>query len=303
MSKYTTQVRRICESYAGNPENLEYAEVKDIIEKARPKVFSFEYPIFDPTYKGVLETKILKHFYTREIAHETVGLWKLRLDTKMNEIMPYYNKLYQSETLQFNPLHDVDVSTTHKNEVADQRHNEGTVNGVATSDNTQNQTASKEGTRHDTLENTTLVNESGTYQDHTASDESKTTAVSDTPQGALDDIRDLRYLTRGEVVDGGVTGNNNGTTSASNSNVSTGSNTTTDNVAETLSVENNATQNNEVTTVNDTNVTSVEDFIESVTGKQGGGTYSAMLNEYRTTLLNIDMMVINELNDLFFTIY
>ena len=303
MSKYTTQVRRICESYAGNPENLEYAEVKDIIEAARPKIFSFDYPIFNANYKGVLETKILKHFYMREIAHETVGLWKLRLDTRMNEIMPYYNNLYRSETLQFNPLHDIDVSTTHKNEASNQHHNEGTVNGVSTAENTQTQNATKESTRHEAVNNTTQANENGSYSDHASTDESKTTAQSDTPQGALDDLRDLRYMTKAEIVDGGVTGNNNGVNASSSSNVLKGTNDTVENSAETLSVENNVTQNNDVKTVNDASITSIEDYIESVSGKRGGGTYSAMLNEYRTTLLNIDMMVINELNDLFFTLY
>lgn len=303
MSKYTTQVRRICESFAGNPEELEYANVAAIIEAARPKIFSFTYPIFSDAYKSVLETKILKHFYMREIAHETVGLWKLRLDTRMNEIMPFYNKLYLSETLQFNPLHDVDISTTHKNEASNQHHNEGTVNGVSTAESAQNQNVTKESARHETVENMTQVNENGSYVDHTSTDESKTTAQSDTPQGALDDLRDLRYMTKGEVVDGGVTGNNNGTNTASSSNVLNGTNNATDNSAETLSIENNVTQNNDVTTVSDASITSVEDYIESVSGKRGGASYSALLNEYRTTLLNIDMMVINELNDLFFTIY
>ena len=107
MSKYTTQVRFICENYAGLTESVGYGKVDEIIASARKKVFDFPYPIFDETYRNVLETKILKHFYTREIGAETVGLWKLWLNTKMNEIMPYYNKLYKSELLDFNPLYDV----------------------------------------------------------------------------------------------------------------------------------------------------------------------------------------------------
>ena len=111
MSKYTTEVRYICENYAGLTESGGYSSINTILEQARSHVFDFEYPIFDEAYRGVLEKKILKHYYTREIATETVGLWKHFLDMRMNEIMPYYNQLYSSELLKFNPFYDVDLTT------------------------------------------------------------------------------------------------------------------------------------------------------------------------------------------------
>ena len=110
MSKYTTELRYICEDYAGLDHSEGYYKVADIIDQSRDKVFDFDYPIFDASYKNVLETKILKHFYLREICAETVGVWKHFLDMRMNEIMPYYNKLYQSELIEFNPLYDVDLT-------------------------------------------------------------------------------------------------------------------------------------------------------------------------------------------------
>ena len=108
MSKYTTELRYICESLAGYDESQGFDEVDEILRKSAPLVFSFNYPIFDQAYRLPLEMKILRHFYTREISEETYGLWKLRLQAKMNEIMPYYNQLYRTETLEFNPLYDVD---------------------------------------------------------------------------------------------------------------------------------------------------------------------------------------------------
>lgn len=111
MSKYTTEVRFICEQQSGLMESVGYADVGEVIEKARPRIFDFPYPIFDQNYKPVLESKILMHYYTREISEETYGLWKLRLRTKLNEIMPYYNQLYSSELIKFNPLWDTDLLT------------------------------------------------------------------------------------------------------------------------------------------------------------------------------------------------
>ena len=82
-----------------------------MLDAARSKVFDFDFPIFDESYRNVLENKILKHYYTREIGAETVGLWKHWLCTRLNEIMPYYNQLYNSTLLEFNPFYDVDLAT------------------------------------------------------------------------------------------------------------------------------------------------------------------------------------------------
>ena len=121
MSKYTTEVRFICEVNSGLNESVGYSKIEDVITGAIPKIFDFDFPIFDENYRTVLEKKILKHFYTREIGEETTGLWKLRLDTKLNEIMPYYNKLYKSELLEFNPLYTANLTRTNKTDYKSNR--------------------------------------------------------------------------------------------------------------------------------------------------------------------------------------
>lgn len=173
MSKYTTEVRFICEQYAGLNDSVGFGGISAVIESARSKIFDFNYPIFDEAYRGVLETKILKHYYMREIGLETVGLWKHYLDMKMNEIMPYYNQLYKSELLEFNPLYDVDITTEHK----------GTKDGTATTNG---------GTRTN--------NKTNSY-------------FSDTPQGSVSNLEELTYLTSATVNDSnGVASNENNTT-------------------------------------------------------------------------------------------
>ena len=114
MSKYTTELRYICEMEANLSESKGYDDVDEIITLAAPKIFN-NFPIFDEAYRLPLEKKILMHYYTREISEEVVGLWKLRLAARMNEIMPYFNKLYDSELLKFNPLYDVDYRTQREN--------------------------------------------------------------------------------------------------------------------------------------------------------------------------------------------
>ena len=136
MSKYTTEVRFICESNAGLDESKGFNSINEILENCIDNIFDFDFPIFDEAYRPVLEKKILKHYYTREIATETVGLWKHFLDARLNEIMPFYNKLYESELIEFNPLYDVNLTTDHTksgtNESEGDSANTGTITDAGT---------------------------------------------------------------------------------------------------------------------------------------------------------------------------
>ena len=105
MSKYTTQVRFICESTLQNKGiDITGLSVDEIIEQSRADVFNFSIPIYDPDYLPTLEHNILNHYYTREIGLETVQLWKQKLNARLNVIMPKYNKMYQSEIYKLDPL-------------------------------------------------------------------------------------------------------------------------------------------------------------------------------------------------------
>ena len=161
MSKYTTEVRFICENYAGYDESKGASDVNEILSQTWNKVFDFNFPIFDEQYRSVLCQKILKHYYTREIAFETVGLWKLKLDTMMNEIMPYYNKLYESELLEFDPFKDADYTKEHEGEDGGSGRDTGTTTQLS---------------------------------------ETSWDVYSDTPQGALTNVDNNTYLTNARKV-------------------------------------------------------------------------------------------------------
>ena len=55
------------------------------------------YPIFDEKYRSTLNQNILYHYYESEIGLETPELFKFYLNQKLNEIMPYYNVLYEKQ--------------------------------------------------------------------------------------------------------------------------------------------------------------------------------------------------------------
>lgn len=271
MSTFTTQIRFICESKAGLKESVGYDNIAQVIAGARPAIFDFPYPIFDETYRAVLETKILKHYYTREIGEETYGLWKLRLDTKMNEIMPYYNQLYKSTLLEFNPLYDVDINRTHN---ATRKGTE-ILNGNV---DTNGQVIASTNANNTTTSNNT-TDQTGTN--------GNTDKYSATPQGGLDGLAQDKYLTNARMITGNDTLN------------SKTHSTTDDMIDSTTDTSTNMT----TATKNNTTINNTEDYLESVKGKQGTQSYASMILEFRETFLNIDMMVINDLSDLFMNIW
>lgn len=279
MSKYTTELRYICEIEAGLSESVGQTKIKDVIAKAIHKIFDFDFPIFDESYRNVLETKILKHYYTREIGLETYGLWKLKLDTKLNEIMPFYNQLYKSALLEFNPLYEVDYSKT------------GNRDSSGTRDNTENNSESYDESidyneSHD--ESTTNSND-GTLTKGTTT--TTTNYYSDTPQGAISNVIDGTYLTNATYNVVGNTGSD-----------STTNNGSVDSDGSSNSKNEKGGSRNESKSSN-SNLTDTESYLESVRGKMSSKSYSALLMEYRETFINIDMMVIEELSDLFFGLW
>lgn len=293
MSKYTTELRWILEELTGLQGG--YNNVENIIANGIPKLFDFEFPIFDEKYRSVLLTKICKHYYTQEIGCETVGLWKLRLNTKLNEIMPYYNKLYESELLTFNPLYDIDVTTSrnnNKNDITNET-NSNTLTENSTDNDNDKQT--ENGTN---VLNGTLSNESNTSINATSISNVKD-RYSETPQGTISDIADNTYLTNATITD---TENTNNNTATENS-TATSKNTSEDERTIQRNKTNEYNKKADSSTNKNGTFKSTEEYLESIQGKTHGTSFSTLLNEYRTTFLNIDIMIINELAELFIQLW
>lgn len=367
MSVYTTQLRYICEEYAGRTMSADYKETPSVIAAALPKLFDFDFPLYDPTYRKTLETKIVYHYYFREIGAETAAQFKFMLSRTLNEIMPYYNQLYKSADLQFNPFYDVDYFRDHKG--ADEKQRTTQESGSSTNNTTENGTSNNTtqfdgtietetaGNRNTTInsESTTTLNTSDqtTYNSTTqrtlnttdqttlGTTDTKTLNTkdtvrnSDTPQGALTGIENNNYLSSASITDktGTETLGRTGTESLNKTGTDTEKKTGTDTLARTgtttteteetqsategsnITQENTATTTETGTTQKTTtgtgstttngseNIAGTDEYLDHVYGKMGGGTYAALLTEYRETLINIDMMIINELEVCFMNLY
>ena len=158
------------------------AKIKDLANAGRAMFFDFDYPLATGMTKSEFECMILNHFMMRRIGYETVTAFKIALNVKLNEIMPMYNKLFESIN-GWNIFTDGEIMDRT---VTDSR----TVNNTGTSSGTNNTTSSTTSDRR----------------------------FSNTPQNALQDVRNGQYVTEYNYDSDG--GTSNSTSSASNNNSS-----------------------------------------------------------------------------------
>lgn len=287
MSKYTTEVRFICESKSGLENSKGCDDIDEILNNSWNKIFTTKAEIFDEKYRAVICKKILKHYYLREICSETVGIWKLWLNTRLEEILPYYNQLYKSALLEFNPLYDVNITRTHNRTIDENK----TENGTSTETSTDKTTGS--GTRDNTASGTN--NNNGTSNVSGSGSSNSKDLYSDTPQGALTGVETETYLTNARKI------SNTDSSTSESSNSGSGEYKDTGNVK--YSDTSNRTNTKNGSNTNTGTVNNTEEYLETVSGKQGSSSYSNMIKEYRDTFLNIDRMVIAEFDDLFFGLW
>ncbi len=240
MSKYTTQLRWIVEQIGQGldvPDGQEYA---DAVYKY---IGLSKYPIFDEAYRSHLNDKIIDHYFFREIGQETAAQFAQMMKRTMQEIMPKYNRLYNTiETDLNHPLSDF---TRHRNIDEDF-------------------TSEIDGTTSSLLNGTSSANST----DHNRN------VFQDTPMSLLSNdgspsIEDMDYATN--VTYNDSNGSTSGTTSSTNTGTSTSDRT-------------------------DNKVREEDEY-----GRNKSLAF--LINEYAEKFIDIDVLIINDLEDLFFKLW
>ena len=101
MAQDTIQLRTFVTQWVKDtgPYNPAMPEWKQDFSPAYARLGLDEYPIYDESKRRQLNDKFIRHYWMREIGCETVGHFCLWCSNTFNEIMPYYNKLYETELL------------------------------------------------------------------------------------------------------------------------------------------------------------------------------------------------------------
>lgn len=114
MSKYTTTLKEIGESFLTHDELYADLPVTEIITRVKDKIFNFEYEWYgDGDSKNIFERDFLLRYWNEYIGFETLGMWKTYFIAKMNISMPYYSKLYAAVMEGDSPFitHDMNYNT------------------------------------------------------------------------------------------------------------------------------------------------------------------------------------------------
>ena len=92
-------------------------------------LFDFDYPITDLGWKNELEQSFIDKFYFNEIGLETIDRWKHALKTKMNLIMPYYDKLYMTTLEDYDPFVTMSIKEEYTDTGKTENVSSATANG------------------------------------------------------------------------------------------------------------------------------------------------------------------------------
>jgi len=131
-------------------------------------------PIFDAEYKPILIGKIVDHFWLREIGFETVDIFRLKMRTKLNESMAFYNQLYKSTLVEYEALSTINLKTESTSKTDGTESSTGNNTGESTSESGSRAVAS-----------TTPQTQLSGYEDYASSatdttSKSKNNSVNDT---------------------------------------------------------------------------------------------------------------------------
>lgn len=338
MARYTTQVRTICETVAGLSDSVGYTDVETVLNDSWDKIFT-PFDIYDEAHRADLCKKILRHYYMDEIAFESYGLWQLAINTKLTEIMPQYNSLYKASAEIINPLYNKNLTRqydgtskgTNKDTRTDNLTDTAAATTIATGTDTRtdNLTDTNGGSivtksdskRTDALKAVTDNTSTSTTTSSASNNNSTDSFTSDTPQGSLTDVKAGKYMTNASIgtSTGSTSGKDKNDTQSNNtvSNTGTVSNAGTDTVTDNRTLTKTGTVKNTSadTTTSDSTVTKTGTVVndgsdsrtdahtETVTGYEGSATYAERLKKYSAEIINIDMLIINELSEMFMQIW
>ena len=188
-----------------NYEKEPKTKIKDLAKEGRTKIFDFDYPLTNKISKEDFECMILNHFLMRRIGFETVTSFQIQLNVKLNEIMPMYNKMFESLE-NWEIFNDGEIITR-----------------TGTDNRTQNST------QNSTQKSTNNTNNNLTNHSTTSTNDVSDRRNSELPQNQLEDLRNGSYVTNYNYDTNTNNGEDNSTSEGSSISTNNSSNNSTNN--------------------------------------------------------------------------
>ena len=175
MAKYTIELRKISDNYYSREEVENWFKNYCINNYLRPEEVE---TILSANIwsKDRLATKIVDHYYMREIGYETIGLFKHYAKVYMQEIMERYLPLIYSNSIEYNPLVNVDYEESFTRNITGSGESESTNNASGLSVNSD--------TPQGNISKTSIL--SGQYASNTGASETEST-INDSTSNTTDE--------------------------------------------------------------------------------------------------------------------
>ena len=305
MAVYTMQLRTYIEKFSQYEDNL---SLEERIEIGREKLFDFDYPLFSENYRKQFETNIINEFYMREIGFETEGLFKRRLQHWLNVNMPYFNKLFESELMKYDPLSNSEMRVTHTKEndkdQTDLRNTDQMSNTKGTGqtdseqignvDSTQN---SKSNSKQDTDRNTDRTGDSFKREIDSDTPQSRLRLSTEDGSGVIEYASNINETKQNDKdktkEDESVTGSTTADTTGNRKDRTDFHSTDETNVDSIAEQEDRFKSD----------VSEIEKFVQHRVGKIGVQSYAKLVQDYRNALLRVEIQIHEEMQQLFMLVY
>ena len=128
-------------------------EIRQMIDNSLIGLFTFDYDFYgNEEEKQQFEKLFIQHYYFHEIGFETPERFKLKLQAKLNMIMPYYRQLALTE---WDKVRTVEQMMTSKNLKETSTHEQSiTGNNESSSNGQSNQSGKGSSNQHQSTTNT-----------------------------------------------------------------------------------------------------------------------------------------------------
>ena len=176
MAVYTIELRSICQTLGRTSvENMfkdycinNYLRPEEVESILQANIWS----------KDRLASKIVDHYYMREIGYETIGLFKHYAKVYMQEIMERYLPLIYSNSINYNPLINVDYEETFTRNITGSGESSGESSSESSSTNTASGLSVSSDTPQGNISKETIL--SGSYASNTGASETESSISDET---------------------------------------------------------------------------------------------------------------------------
>lgn len=139
-------------------------EFKNEFDLEVSDLFPDSYDFYDNGHRADFEQKFYDTYFDREIGFETYSIFKHKLKAKLNNIMPYYKMLYETEKMVIDPLSEFEYTETYNRDVLGKYNDKTDISDEVETTNTHKTSSKSKGVNKTDGEN----------------------ILSDTPQGYID---------------------------------------------------------------------------------------------------------------------